>query len=169
MKAGLVLIPMLALMGMGCSDATKGKAEAEAARAAQAKAEAELAGAKAETAKAEAELAAAKAAKGAPPVRFELVAPLQLAPEDRSILDQFPRKTTLRWAPVAGAAKYRVEIEYQEPGGNWLTHPAGRETGPTERELEFVGAQPGRWRVWAVDDSGREGPRSVWWTFRYTR
>ena len=33
--------------------------------------------------------------------------------------------------------------------------------------LAFVGAQPGRWRVWAVDKEGREGFKSPWRLFVY--
>jgi hypothetical protein len=95
------------------------------------------------------------------------VAPRQLAPTDGSVFDHFPRKTTLRWAPVAGAAKYKVEIEYLS-GGKWDSL-IRTEVRLTEHELNFLGAQPGRWRIWAVEDSGQEGPKSDWWTFRYTQ
>jgi hypothetical protein len=78
-----------------------------------------------------------------------------------------PRKTTLKWVPVAGATKYRVEVQYQG-AGKW-DRLSDKEVRPTELELNFVGAQPGRWRVWAVDDSGQEEPKSGWWTFRYTQ
>jgi len=39
----------------------------------------------------------------------------------------------------------------------------------TEYSFYFVGAQPGRWRVWAVDQAGHAGPSSAFRTFRYTR
>jgi hypothetical protein len=42
-------------------------------------------------------------------------------------------------------------------------------TSSTEYFFNWVGAQPGRWRVWAIDASGREGPRTGWWVFVYTR
>ena len=35
--------------------------------------------------------------------------------------------------------------------------------------FNFVGAQPGCWRVWAVDEQGHEGPKSPWWEFVYTK
>jgi hypothetical protein len=41
------------------------------------------------------------------------------------------------------------------PGGN----------GGTTFTQGFVGAQPGRWKVWAVDSQGNDGPQSGWWTF----
>jgi hypothetical protein len=33
----------------------------------------------------------------------------------------------------------------------------------------FVGAQPGRWRVWAIGDSGEVSPLTAWREFRYTQ
>jgi hypothetical protein len=39
----------------------------------------------------------------------------------------------------------------------------------TVHTFEHVGAQPGRWRVWAVDAAGTSGPKTGWWQFDYTR
>jgi hypothetical protein len=33
----------------------------------------------------------------------------------------------------------------------------------------FVGAQPGRWRVWPVNSSGQRGNPSEWRTFRFLK
>jgi serine/threonine protein kinase len=38
----------------------------------------------------------------------------------------------------------------------------------TTYTFNFVGAQPGRWCVLAVDASGQKSPTSGWWTFTYT-
>ncbi|HEV8382365.1 MAG TPA: CARDB domain-containing protein [Gemmatimonadales bacterium] len=76
--------------------------------------------------------------------------------------DHFPRFTTLVWRPVAGADRYEVELEF----GNgctlgtavcttWTQHfgfPVT--TSSTGYVLEFVGAQPGRWRVIARNATG---------------
>ena len=35
--------------------------------------------------------------------------------------------------------------------------------------LEFVGAQPGKWRVWSVGSDGRESAKSAWRAFAFTR
>jgi YVTN family beta-propeller protein len=109
-------------------------------------------------------------------VRSLTVAPVQLAPADGTVFDHFPRTTKLRWSPVPSAASYTVEIDCFHccQAGKWCTDvdrtyklvPNVRETGYT---FGFAGAQPGRWRVWAVDVEGKEGPKSVWWGFRYTR
>jgi hypothetical protein len=63
-----------------------------------------------------------------------------------------------------------VGVEDQNPDkGEWLPAVPAKETQATEYQFEFPGAQPGRWRVWAVDGRGKEGPKSDWRTFRYTR
>ena len=57
------------------------------------------------------------------------------------------------WCSEAGAEKlvYRV-IDIKD----------------TTHTFEHVGAQPGRWRVWAVDRAST-GPKTDWWQFNYTR
>jgi hypothetical protein len=50
-------------------------------------------------------------------------------------------------------------------GTQWYVIP--RITG-TSYNFNFVGKQPGRWRVWAVSATGEGGPKSGWWTFEYT-
>jgi hypothetical protein len=37
----------------------------------------------------------------------------------------------------------------------------------SEFRLNFIGAQPGRWRVRGLDARGVAGPASPWRTFRY--
>ena len=103
-----------------------------------------------------------------------LPAPIQSSPADRMELSSaWPRRTTtLEWQPVEGAAFYKVEVDFcyglvkslrecVNPQPNRLpTIVRG-----TSYEFLFVGAQPGRWRVWAIDQSGNEGFKSPWWTF----
>ena len=105
-----------------------------------------------------------------------LPAPRLLSPANGSSFNVFPRRTELRWQAVAGAASYTVEVDCMQccAAGKWCT-----DVGQTFRiadgakdtryTFDFVGAQPGRWRVWAVDASGRPGPKSDWWEFRYTQ
>ncbi len=98
-----------------------------------------------------------------------LAAPVQVAPADGSVFDFFPRTTTLQWNAVDRAESYSVEIQFFS-SGTWTTH--GTSTGGiagTSYTFDFVGAQPGRWRVWAVDESGEAGSRSGWWGFEYLR
>jgi hypothetical protein len=46
-------------------------------------------------------------------------------------------------------------------------NPLMTKLNSTSYEFGFAGAQPGRWRVWAVDKDGREGFKSPWRTFVY--
>lgn len=104
-----------------------------------------------------------------------LSAPVQLSPADGSVFSHYPRSTTLEWSPVAGAATYTVEIDCyhccvtdrwcSDSGTPWSIVPGI--TG-TSYAFDYVGKQPGRWRVWAVKASGEEGPKSGWWDFEYT-
>ncbi|PWB54538.1 MAG: hypothetical protein C3F18_06665 [Nitrosomonadales bacterium] len=108
-----------------------------------------------------------------------LPAPEQAWPEDGRSFDNYPRRTALGWKPVSGAASYTVELDCLnccEPG-KWcseLGHPWKIARGiPAVRspgyKFEFADAQPGRWRAWAVDKAGREGEKSPWRTFRFTK
>ncbi len=122
----------------------------------------------------------------------QLPAPSLLSPEEGARLDQFPRNTTLRWSAVPRAAAYVVEwdysqgdtwwsqinIDYPSPrpkeGGGWWAelHKSGRAryfTTETSFTFGFVGAQRGRWRVWAVDANNNPGDRSKWREFLYVR
>lgn len=110
-----------------------------------------------------------------------LPAPKNGSPADGTIFYHYPRTTTLEWSAVPGAATYTVELElctWERPDGTECkeTHPmlSLREPPPTGIEgtsyqFSFLGAQPGRWRVWAVDARGRAGSKSPWSIFVYRR
>jgi WD40 repeat protein len=91
-------------------------------------------------------------------------APTMLFPADQAVFHHFPRSMTLRWAATPGAASYTVEVQFART--IWVLAPHIRATSYT---FEFVGAQPGEWRVWSVDAAGRESPKSAWRGFRFTR
>mgnify|MGYP001813132722 FL=1 len=105
-----------------------------------------------------------------------LPAPAQQSPRNGSRFNHHPRQTKLQWAPVKGAASYTVEVDcYQccrrnawctDSGETYKVQPSLRSTS---YNFNFAGAQPGRWRVWAVDKDGRAGAKSGWWHFNYTR
>jgi hypothetical protein len=108
---------------------------------------------------------------------FNLPAPQQLSPADNQVFSVFPRTTLLEWKPVEGAVSYAVEIDVcqartrpqcGDPQPLFLpgNAPTRNITG-TSYQFNFVGAQPGRWRVWAVDKDGREGFKSEWRIFVY--
>jgi hypothetical protein len=110
-----------------------------------------------------------------------LPAPAQLSPADGAVFDFFPRKTKLEWAAVEGAVAYGVEVDFcrwqakgktdcVDPQPHVLkSMPSMTDMVQTSFEFNFVGAQPGRWRVWAIDKDGNEGFKSPWRAFAYTR
>ncbi len=118
-------------------------------------------------------------------VGIHLNAPVQLAPGNNETLLGFPRTTTLQWEKVEGASRYEVEVDYclnspdpkQCVGPTPLVFafpflrepPRPNTTKDTSLTVDFVGSQPGRWRVWAVDKDGRRGFKSPWRMFTYAR
>ncbi len=110
-----------------------------------------------------------------------LAAPLQTSPADNIELEHYPRVTKLEWSAVEGALSYSVEVDLcrgDVKDGRTCINPQPLQlTGnspmsgllETKYEFEFIGAQPGRWRVWAIDKDGREGFKSPWRTFIYLR
>ena len=107
--------------------------------------------------------------------RAVIPAPQQLAPPNGAKFNNYPRTTTLQWAPVSNAATYSVELDcFQCCAANKWCTAVGKTwqivTGVTGTQYTFnwVGAQPGRWRVWGVGPKGRDGHKSGWSRFVYT-
>ena len=111
-----------------------------------------------------------------------LPAPTQLAPADRVVLNVFPRTTTFSWSAVAGAVAFGFEIDYCQPSNPWCldgsqaellvtsAHPGvPKPLTDTSFTFNFIGAQPGRWSVWALDAAGRMGAKSEWRSFAYAQ
>jgi tetratricopeptide (TPR) repeat protein len=102
-----------------------------------------------------------------------LPAPALVSPVAGATFSIYPRETALVWAAIPGAASYVVEWDYKG-GDTWASEQRGtsgvmiRSSEP-KASLNFIGAQPGRWRVWAIDSQGTEGARSEWREFIYTR
>ncbi len=102
-----------------------------------------------------------------------LAAPNLISPPDGAVFDVYPRRTTVQWESSPGAVAYILEWDYSYkgiwraeaqnlPGSAFLVQA-------TQFSFDFVGAQPGRWRVWPVNAAGQRGTPSRWWTFRYLR
>jgi len=93
-----------------------------------------------------------------------------VSPADGSVFRYYPRDVTLVWDAVSDSSgvTYRAEVEFE--GGRWASLSGacrGVITGTTCR-FTFVGAQPGRWRVQAVDGVGNSSAMSAWSYFRFT-
>jgi len=105
-----------------------------------------------------------------------VAAPRLRAPADNEVFNIYPRAMNFSWNTVPGAISYVLEVDAYGmcQAGAWCADIGGRTfkrpnlTRPVYRH-DFVGAQPGRWRVWAVYEGGREGPKSAWRSFRHMR
>jgi hypothetical protein len=102
--------------------------------------------------------------------------PTLTSPPCGSTFSHFPRTTTLSWSTVPSAVSYTVEIDCfhccksnqwcTDIGQTWRIVPNVQTTNYT---FDFVGAQPGRWRVWAIFAGGVEGQKTDWCEFTYTK
>lgn len=104
----------------------------------------------------------------------QLPAPRLLSPENGVTFDRYPRTTTLTWAAVTGAKNYRVEWAFIDSGGMCPASPTSNQdvvlqTSQPSYTFDFIGAQPGCWRVSAIDEHGKVGPTSSWWKFTYSK
>lgn len=95
------------------------------------------------------------------------IAPTLLSPADGTRFHHYPRTVTLAWEKLPGARYYKVEIQFESTG--WAPWGDVKSVRGTTHTFDFVGAQPGRWRVWAVDAEGNDGPKSRWWSFVFTQ
>ena len=105
-------------------------------------------------------------AGAAAPVIKMLKTPKLISPRDGSVFDYYPRTLTLEWGEVKGAVRYQVDREALIDG-EWKPY-LPIETTNTRFTFDFVGAQPGRWRVTAVGpDPLRNSFPSRWNTFTF--
>jgi hypothetical protein len=94
-------------------------------------------------------------------------APVQTSPPEGHVYNIFPRTMTLQWNAVGSAAEYEVRIQYCNTDGSDCNPWDQATTHETHYTFNFVGAQPGRWRVRAVTGGGLVGEWSPWRTFRH--
>jgi hypothetical protein len=102
---------------------------------------------------------------------LKLATPTPISPAEGEEFSIFPRNTTLTWRPVQNATGYRVMVEYGYPtaaGMAWASLYQKDVLG-TSWTFQFVGAQPGRWCVTAMDSTGvnKSSEVSAWRYFRY--
>ncbi|HEY5907393.1 MAG TPA: hypothetical protein VIZ31_05075, partial [Vicinamibacteria bacterium] len=86
--------------------------------------------------------------------------PQSLSPATGTLFTHFPRSTTLVWSGVSDPSvpvTYRVNVQFCQGSANNPTNCVDRPTycpgvvTSTTCSFDFVGGQPGRWRVRAVD------------------
>jgi hypothetical protein len=108
------------------------------------------------------------------PYPTTLATPKQVSPEDGSRLTNFPRTLTFVWERVPCASSYIVEVDCRDACQNnkWCSEVSQtfhKKEGLTSNSYTytFVGDNPGRWRVWAVDQYGNASEKSDWWYFQF--
>ncbi len=96
------------------------------------------------------------------------IAPPELvSPAAGTQINIFPRKITFEWKQVIGALKYEIEVGYND--GNWQLQKQAV-TNETSYTLDFIGKNPGRWRVRSYStSSGKAGVFSEWRSFTCLR
>ncbi len=111
-----------------------------------------------------------------PKLNPNLAAPEPVSPAAGAVFNYYPRRLTLKWKASPGAVSYTVELDcfHGCESNKWcsdLGKPWQVKSGltATSYTFKFVGAQPGRWRVWAVDASGKNSPKSEWREFSFTK
>ncbi len=102
----------------------------------------------------------------APVSAATLATPVMVSPTNNQHFFHYPRITTLACKPVSGASGYLFEWEYYDV--QWEPREQVTMLDPYFT-FNFIGDQPGRWRVTAVDLSGKKDPSkaSAWRTFDY--
>lgn len=102
--------------------------------------------------------------------KLQLAKPIQVSPTNNTHFQNYPRDTTVVWQPVKNADSYQVDWEFF--GSSWSTATSATVTGnlAATYTLTFIGDQPGRWRVTALDSTGTylSSEPSAWRTFYYT-
>ena len=103
-----------------------------------------------------------------PPV----LTPKLVSPLDNATFATIPRLTVCKWKPYLGAVSYILEWDYLN-NAVWQSETSNRYmevlANGTEASFDFIGAQPGRWRVRPVNAQGKRGNPSEWRGFAYTR
>jgi hypothetical protein len=115
----------------------------------------------------------AQTRKKSPTLTMRLGVPKQVSPKNKSHFTHYPRKLTLRWGSVRGAAAYDVEIDclHCRKSGQWDSQngPAWKTAYGLKRtgySFTFVGDNQGRWRVRATRGTLKSN-WSPWWYFDF--
>jgi hypothetical protein len=100
----------------------------------------------------------------------QLYTPLLTSPADNLVFDHYPRTLTLAWKPVVGAVGYKVERQYCALAGSPCTNYPPVTVTVASLTFNFIGSQPGKWRVTALGGGTYfDSAASSWRNFRFTR
>lgn len=106
--------------------------------------------------------------------------PKLISPENSSIFEHYPRSLTMDWESSSGPGTITYVLEYgytwcfssdnKYDMGEWVADCTNYYSliylSETSYSFDFVGAQPGRWRVKAESEYG-ESEWSEWFYFRF--
>jgi hypothetical protein len=105
--------------------------------------------------------------------RPQMATPILTGPANNEIFGHFPRTITLSWKMVPAAAGYKLERAYclADKVTCW-NYPPITITGQlmSDYTFNFVGAQPGKWRVTTLGaPTYRDSVASGWFWFSFTQ
>jgi hypothetical protein len=101
------------------------------------------------------------------------VKPTPRLPAQNAVFNLYPRELRLAWDSIPGAVEYVVTVEAlssESPDheSRWIFLQR-LSTAENHVITSFVGAQPGRWKVLAVDRAGNRSMESDWSAFGFLR
>jgi hypothetical protein len=103
----------------------------------------------------------------------QMATPIQTNPANNEIFGHYPRALTLSWKMVPAAAGYNLEIAYcDSTRTTCVSYPIVTITDPLQSDytFNFVGAQPGKWRVTTLAGTGyRNSTATAWHWFTFTQ
>jgi hypothetical protein len=103
----------------------------------------------------------------------QMATPTLTNPANNEIFGHYPRELTLSWKMVPAAAGYKLEIAYCDSSRTVCTsYPPVTILDPlmSDYSFEFVGAQPGKWRVTTLGGGTyRDSTASGWRWFTFTQ
>ncbi len=91
----------------------------------------------------------------------------EFAPKGETVFRGPSRRLSLKWPPVPGALKYRLQVEYFVPGNNEPISQRDTEVEELEYTMTFANYLRGRWRISAILANGKTLPPSSWMKFKF--
>ena len=103
----------------------------------------------------------------------QMATPIQTNPANNVVFGHYPRTLTLSWKMIPAAAGYNLEIAYcDSTRTTCVSYPVVTITDPLQSDytFQFVGAQPGKWRVTTLGGTSyRDSTASAWRWFTFTQ